>query len=219
MHNLDALVDDLMDISRPVAVAVQIISSTGASGDLMRSIDEAVSPQETERTGNMNDPKAAISRAELAVPATPKDHPGRAQSDPPSVNSCAATLVEVSETRGKTRVRLNAGKANGISPDIGFDVWPMSCSDFRASERLALLRVTGVEDVTLDAEVVEWHSALKHQLVPGCLARPRTASLQRLVQLVHSEQPGTPAYIHNSSDDEEEESQTRILIGIDFGTT
>ena len=101
MHSLDALVDNLMDISRPVAVAVQIISSTGALGDLMRSIDEAVSPQETEPTDNMNDSKAAISRAELAVSATPKDHPGRAQPNPEigkagTPYSRSVPLIEVS---------------------------------------------------------------------------------------------------------------------------
>jgi hypothetical protein len=43
MNELDVQVNNLMDISGPVAAAIQIISRTGASGDLKRSIDETVS--------------------------------------------------------------------------------------------------------------------------------------------------------------------------------
>lgn len=99
----------------------------------------------------------------------------------------AATLTEVreEEEEGKTVVRLSAGEAHGILVDIGFDVWPKTCSDFRASERIAQLRVTKVDDVTSDAEVVAWHNASGRKLEPGCRAKPHTMSLQNGVQFDH----------------------------------
>ncbi|KAM3068050.1 hypothetical protein ACMFMG_011098 [Clarireedia jacksonii] len=96
-----------------------------------------------------------------------------------------ATLTEVRETEGKTLVRLNAGEAHGILRDVGFDVWPMSCSDFRDSERIAQIRVTKVGDIIADAEVVVWHNASGHKLEPGCQAKPDTMPLQREVQFDH----------------------------------
>jgi hypothetical protein len=101
----------------------------------------------------------------------------------------AATLTEVRETEGKTVVRLSAGEAHGILEDIGFDVWSMACSDFRASERIAQLRVTKVDDVISDAEVVAWYNASGHKLEPGCQAKPHTMSLQSEVQFDHSDPP------------------------------
>lgn len=74
------LVDNLIDNSKPVAVSVQIISKTGASGDLMRSIDEVMSYEETERERDSDDSKRANSRKEVVVPAL-KDPPGGAHSD------------------------------------------------------------------------------------------------------------------------------------------
>jgi hypothetical protein len=97
----------------------------------------------------------------------------------------AATLTEVREKEGKTVVRLSAGEAHGILVDLGFDVWPKTCSDFRASERIAQLRVTEVNDVTSDAEVVAWHNASGRRLEPGCQAKPHTMSLQSGVQFDH----------------------------------
>jgi hypothetical protein len=94
-------------------------------------------------------------------------------------------------------VRLNAGEAHGILKDVGFDVWPILCSDFRDSERIAQLRVTKVGDVMSDAEVVVWYNTSGLKLGPGCQAKPHTMSPQKEVQFEYS---GSPAVDSRSED-------------------
>ncbi|KAK6523195.1 hypothetical protein TWF694_006089 [Orbilia ellipsospora] len=103
------------------------------------------------------------------------------------VESCLETstiiVTEVLETENK--VQLGAGRAQGISEGMGIDIWPKSCFNIKASERLVLLEVTQVEDVKSQAKVVRWYKALKSELEAGCQARPHTMSLQRHINLVY----------------------------------
>jgi hypothetical protein len=71
LQELDMEVYNLMDISGPVAVAVQIISGTGPSGDVMRSINEAV----RYKVGATNKPKSPFSVNDLeSVRERPEMH-------------------------------------------------------------------------------------------------------------------------------------------------
>ncbi|KAK6363394.1 hypothetical protein TWF730_000826 [Orbilia blumenaviensis] len=91
-------------------------------------------------------------------------------------------ITDVTKTEGRIIVKMNIGEAQGIHEGTGIDVWPSSRYDFKPSERVALLRVTKIEDCTLEAEV-EWSDASKGDLEAGFLARPHAVP-RRSVQLV-----------------------------------
>ncbi|KAI0419437.1 caspase domain-containing protein [Xylaria grammica] len=101
----------------------------------------------------------------------------------------SSTITKVSLEGGVTTVKLNCGKAHGISVGMEFNVWPILCSDFSDSKRLGRLTVTAVDDVTAQAVVIE-ALATDQPIEVGCLALPRTAmSLQRPVRFISSEFP------------------------------
>ncbi|EGX46139.1 hypothetical protein AOL_s00110g303 [Orbilia oligospora ATCC 24927] len=98
-------------------------------------------------------------------------------------------ITKVTETKQGTIVEMKVGAAQGILEGAGIDVWPSSCFDFKPSERLALLRVTEVENSALKAEVTEHYGTPKLPLQSGFLARPHVVPRMN-VQLVRPEPLG-----------------------------
>ncbi|KAF3315814.1 hypothetical protein TWF173_003010 [Orbilia oligospora] len=85
---------------------------------------------------------------------------------------------------GEPIVYMAAGSAQGIYEGTMVDVWSSSCTQFKPSERLALLEVVAVDDIKSKAELLKWYktSEDERQLKSGFICRPHNI-LQRPVYL------------------------------------